>query len=272
MTISTYDSAARRLSFIEEVRELIRFREFLRLLVNNSITTRYKRSVFGILWTLVNPLMTMVVLTFVFSEIFHSSVPYYPVYLLIGITFWNFFGQTTNQAMNSLVWGAGLLKRTYIPRSMFAVAALGNGAFNLFVSLIPLVAIMIFIGQPFYVTWIFFPFAIIVTMMFTLGVGLFISALAVQFTDVVDMYQIAIQMLFWFTPIMYPKSVLPEKFSWLINLNPLYHLLELFRVPIYSGWLPGPNTMIAAIGSSVLMLLLGWWFFTSRADKIVYRI
>ena len=109
-------------------------------------------------------------------------------------------------------------------------------------------------------------------MMFTLGVGLFISALAVQFTDVVDMYQIAIQILFWFTPIMYPKSILPGKFSWLINLNPLYHLLELVRVPIYNGWLPGPNTMIAAIGSAVLMLLLGWWFFTSRADKIVYRI
>jgi len=270
--MTTYDSAARRLSFVEEIHELIRFREFLRLLVNNSITTRYKRSVFGILWTLVNPLMTMAVLTFVFSEIFHSTTPYYPAYLLIGITFWNFFGQTTNQAVNSLVWGAGLLKRTYIPRSIFAVSALGNGVFNLFVSLIPLVAIMIFIGQPFYVTWVFFPFAILITMMFTLGVGLFISALAVQFTDVVDMYQLAIQILFWFTPIMYPKSVLPTNLSWLINLNPLYHILELFRVPIYNGWLPGPNTMIAAVGSSVLMLLIGWWFFTSRADKIVYRI
>jgi ABC-type polysaccharide/polyol phosphate export permease len=108
--------------------------------------------------------------------------------------------------------------------------------------------------------------------MFTLGAGLFVSALAVQFTDVVDMYQLAIQILFWFTPIMYPRTVLPVEYAWMINLNPLYHLLELFRAPLYNGWVPGPNTLAAAAGAAVLALLMGWWFFIWRADQLVYRI
>src|SRR5574341_124433 len=162
--------------------------------------------------------------------------------------------------MNSLVWGAGLLKRAYMPRSIFAVAAVGNGLFNLAMSLLPLVGVMLVTGQPFHATWWFLPVATLLLAVFTLGVGLLVSALAVQFTDIVDMYQLAVQILFWATPVMYPRSVLPARFAWLVNFNPLYHLLELFRVPIYNGWLPGPNTMIAAVGVSLLALLLGLAF------------
>jgi ABC-type polysaccharide/polyol phosphate export permease len=267
-----YDSDGRQWRFIDEIGELFRFREFLRLLIFNAVTTRYKRSVLGFLWTLLNPLITMGILAFVFSELFRNSLVHYPVYLLTGILFWQFFSQTTVQSMNVLVWGGGLLKRAYIPRSVFIVAAVGSGLVNLFISFLPLILIVWIVGHPFYLTWWFLPVATILLTMFTLGASLFLAALAVQFTDVIDMYQMIVQALFWFTPIMYPKSVLPDQMAWVINLNPLYHLLELFRVPLYYGWLPGPNTMVAGIGMSCLSLLIGGWFFMWRADRIVYHI
>jgi len=272
MTAPVYDSAARGFLIVEEIRELFRFREFLGLVILHSMAKRYKRSVLGIAWTLLNPLLTMVVLTFVFSAAFGSSLQRYPVYLLTGIIFWQFFSQTTVQATHSLVWGSGLLKRVYMPRSIFVVAAAGSGLVNLIVSVMMLIIIMIIWRQPFFPTWWFLPLATLLLTMFTLGVGLFVSALAVQFTDVVDMYQVAIQILFWFTPIMYPKAVLPVEYAWAINANPMYHLLELFRAPLYNGWLPGPNTIAAAAGAAVMSLLMGWWFFIWRADQIVYRI
>ncbi len=272
MAVQIRDSAARKIPLVDELRELYRFREFLRLLVINSISTRYKRSVLGVFWTLLNPLLTMTVLTFVFSEIFRSSITHYAVYLLAGIMFWNFFSQTTLFSVSSLVWGAGLLKRTYVPRSIFVVAALGNGLFNLIVTLLPLVVIMILTGAPFYPTWWLLPFAIFFLAVFTLGVGLFISALAVEFVDIVDIYQVAIQILFWMTPIVYPTDALPSSFAWLIKFNPLYHLLKFFRMPIYDGSLPSLEALLAAAGSSLLVLLAGWAFFGSRANRIVYRI
>lgn len=272
MTAPVYDSAARGFLIVEEMRELFRFREFLRLVILHSVAKRYKRSVLGVVWTLLNPLATMAVLTLVFSTAFGSSLQRYPVYLLSGIIFWQFFSQTTVQATHSLVWGSSLLKRIYVPRSVFVVAAAGGGLVNLIVSVMMLIVIMAILRQPFYATWWFLPIAVLLLAMFTLGVGLFVSALAVQFTDVVDMYQMAIQILFWFTPIMYPKIVLPAEYAWMVNLNPLYHLLELFRAPLYNGWLPGPNTMAAAAGVAVMSLLVGWLFFIWRADRIVYRI
>src|SRR6266849_6535181 len=125
LKVVEYDSAAPRLSPLAELAELIRCRDLLRMMVANIIKTRYKRSALGVVWTLLNPLLNMAVLTLAFSTLFRFSLPHYPVYVLSGLIFWNFFTQTTLYAMNTLVWGGGLLKRVYIPRTIFSVAAVG---------------------------------------------------------------------------------------------------------------------------------------------------
>ena len=104
-----YDSAARRSPALTEIVELVRYRDLLAMMVSNIIKTRYKRSVLGVVWTLLNPLLNMAVLTIAFSSIFRSSLEHYPVYVLSGLIAWNFFTQTTLYAMNALVWGGGLM-------------------------------------------------------------------------------------------------------------------------------------------------------------------
>ncbi len=267
-----YDSARQSLPFITELKELWRYRDLLRQLIARNIKTRYKRSVLGILWTMLNPLLMMLVLTFVFSEVFRFRIEHYAAYALAGLLLWNFFAQTTTGAMSELIWGGGFLHRIYIPRAIFAVTALGTGLVNLLLSLVPLFVIMIVTGVPVRPTILILPLPILLTAMFALGAALFLSRVAAYFADVVEMYQIFLTAWMYVTPIIYPKEIIPPKFQWFFNLNPMYHLIEIFRAPLYIGWFAGPKTMAAAATAAVFALGFGWWYFTRKADELAYRI
>lgn len=267
-----YDSSKRRIPLIAEFRELMRYRELLLLLIANSIKTRYKRSALGVLWTMLNPLLYMSVMVIAFSTIFRFTIPHYPVYLLAGLIAWNFFSQTTTQAMNNLIWGGSLLKKIYLPRTIFAVAAVGNGVINLLLACIPLVIIMLCTGQPIYATWWFLPVAILILSAVSLGVALIVSMIAVFFADILELYQVLLQALFYLTPVMYPESILPHTVQRLMLFNPVYDVVKIFRTPIYNGHLPSILSLSAGLIAAFLVLLAGWWFFTRRADQIAYRI
>jgi ABC-2 type transport system permease protein len=272
LEIPVYDSAQPRLPFLAELQDLVRYRDLLQQLIVRNIKTRYKRSVLGILWTLLNPLLMMIVMTLVFSNIFRIQTTNYPVYALCGLVLWNFFAQTTMGAMSDLLWGGSLMNRIYLPRAIFAVSAMGTGLVNLILSLIPLFLLMLVRGVPIKLVILFVPVAILLTAMFALGVALFLSTLVIQFSDVFEMYQIALTAWMYLTPVFYPKESLPPRLLWLMNLNPMYHLLELFRVPLHSGVLAGPKTVGAAALSAVITLLIGWWFFARKADEFAYRV
>jgi ABC-type polysaccharide/polyol phosphate export permease len=221
---------------------------------------------------MLNPLMMMTVMTLVFSNIFRMELEHYAVYILSALVFWNFFAQTTSSAMNELVWGGSLLTRIYVPRSIFAFTALGTGLVNIFLSLVPLLLIMLVTGAPLRLSLFFLPFSILIIAMFSLGMGLFLSALGVYFVDVLEMYQIVLTAWMYLTPIIYPLDIIPVNYQWAFRLNPLYYLLEVFRQPIYAGKLPDLHILTVACVLSFLMLLSGWWFFTRKADEFAYRV
>lgn len=267
-----YDSDEVRSPAIHELRELRRYRDLLRFLVANSIKTRYKRSSLGVLWTLLNPLLSTLVLTIAFSQLFRFEVENYAIYLLVGFLFWNFFSQTTMQSMNTLIWGSSLLKRIYIPRTIFAISVMGNGLINYLLALIPLALVMLAMRHPFTPALLWLPLALLLAAMFTLGLSLFLSTLAVFFVDVVDMYGIFLTVLFYLTPIIYPISIVPERFAPLVRLNPLTSILELFRSILYEGQSPSLEAWGIAAGLAVVSLLVGWLVFTKRVDEFAYRI
>ncbi len=267
-----YDSARSRLPLVEEFRDLIRYRDLLLQLISRNIKTRYKRSALGILWTMLSPLLMMLALTFVFSEIFRFKTTHYAAYALAGLSLWNFFAQTTTGAMSELIWGGSLMNRIYLPRAVFAVTALGTGLVNLLLSLVPLFLIMIVTGVPIRPAVLILPLPIILTAMFALGVALFLSRVAAYFADVIEMYQILLMIWMYLTPVIYPKEIIPKNLLWLFNLNPMYHLLEIFRAPLHVGWFAGVKTMAAATVAAVLTLAFGWWYFSRKADELAYRI
>ena len=267
-----YDSSLSRSTIASELRELVRYRDLLKLLVSKTIKSRYKRSALGVAWTLLNPLVNMVVMSVVFATVFRGAIPRYPVYLLVGLITWNFFSQTTAYAMGQHVWGGGLLKRVDVPPTIFAVACVGNGLVNLGVSLVPLVAIMLVMGQPFHPTWWFVPIAVLILSLFCLGAALLVSTLAVFFIDVVDMYQLLLQAWFYLTPILYPREILPAQYAWALDLNPMYYMVQIVRLPVFAGVLPDLQITLIAAGWAVGTLLLGGWVFTRKADELAYRV
>lgn len=267
-----YDSANRPPSVIDEFIQLVRYRNLVFLLVENILKNRYKRSVLGIFWMLLNPLLQTIVLTIAFGTIFKSSLPNYAVYLLTGLLAWNFVTQTTQYAMSTMAYGGGLLKKIYIPRATYIVAAVGNGFINLLVSIGSLVIIIVFLAHPITVAWLFLPVSILILTIFALGFALLLSTASVFFTDTIDIYQVLVQALFFLTPIMYPPSILPTELGQLLGLNPFVILIEIFRIPIYDNHLPDFPLILNAVSLALITLAAGWIIFTNRADQIAYRL
>jgi ABC-type polysaccharide/polyol phosphate export permease len=267
-----YDSANRRSSIIEELFEIFSYRDLIIQLVRRDIVIRYKRSVLGIAWTMLNPLGMMLVLTIAFSQVFNTTRAY-PVYVLTGLVAWNFFSQTSVLAMHQFQWGGSLIHRIYIPKTVFGISAVGTGLVNLLLSLVPVVLIMWIENVPIRLSILFLPVSILCICAFALGVGLLLSAIAAFFWDVSEIYQIALFAWMYLTPVIYPENAIPENMRyWLFHLNPMYYLIKLFRLPLYEGVFPSSKVMMMGVVEALVVLVVGWIVFTAKSDEFAYRL
>ncbi len=267
-----YDSARHRRLGIEEVIRIVLYRDLVGQLVRRDVLTRYKRSVLGVAWTMLHPLGMMMVLLVAFSALFGTTGGV-AVYLLTGLITWQFFAQTTTAAMQQTISGGASFQRLAFPRTVFAVASIGTGLTNLLLALFPLALVMVITATPVRAPVVLLPVAVLFLGMFALGVALLISALAVDFPDVSEMYQLALFGWMYLTPIIYPEEILPPAYRWwILNLNPMYHLVRFVRLALYHGdWPSGQELALTATVASVA-LAVGWSVFTHRADGFAYRL
>jgi ABC-type polysaccharide/polyol phosphate export permease len=222
---------------------------------------------------LLNPLGMMLVLTLAFSQILRFNTVYgYAAFVLSGLIAWNFFGQSTTAAMVNLVWGGGLLSRIYIPRASFALAAIGTAMVNILLALIPLLVVNLITGVPITPAFLFVPVPLLLLACFSLGLGLLISTSAVYFPDVAEMYQIVLSAWFYLTPIIYPIQALPEPLQYWLRFNPMYQLLELFRLAVYYGRFPTWDQLWPSLLIASVTLVLGWVIFSRKSNEFGYRI
>lgn len=266
-----YDSARERLRFVEEARELWAYRHFVVELASRDIKVRYKRSVLGVAWTMLSPLMAMVVFTLVFSIFQRLPIAGYPVYYLSAAIFWTFFSQATSHVGSLTTDALEIANRIYVPRSVFVASAVGVGLVNLLLSLVPFALIVLVTGRPVFWTWLFLPASLLIGAVFVAGVGLVVFTLALRFVDVRDMYQAILMPWFFVTPIVYEPSFVPPAWRWVVRYNPMTYLVEIFRAPLYHGWLPGPNTLAFACLASVSTLVAGWLFYSWKVEAYGLR-
>jgi ABC-2 type transport system permease protein len=259
--------AGRPLGAVEELRDLRAHLGLLYELVHRDLTVRYKRSVLGFLWTMLHPLLLMLIFTVVFSSVFRGGTPRYEIYFLSAYVAWNFFAQTTINAMASVAWNGPLMKRVRVPQTIFTLAIVVAGLVNLGLSLVVLFAIMLVVGAPLHGALWFLPIAVLIVGLFTLGVSLALTAVSILFGDVREMVQAGMPALLYLTPIIYPIAIVPERFRWMIKLNPLVYIVEIVRDPIYYGILPSPATMLVAAVVSLGSLGIGWMIFRHLAPR-----
>lgn len=269
-TPTLYNSSGQKQTIVKDIQELCRHYNLIANLVQRDLTVRYKRSVLGFFWTMLNPLALMIIFTIVFANIFRfEDVDHYEIYFLSEYLVFMFFSQTTCASMTSLSWHGTLMKKMRVPKSIFAVATVVSGLINLCLAYVPLFAIMLFRGASITPAVLFLPVSFLIIAMFSLGVSLFLSALAVFFEDVSHMYQVATTALMYLTPIIYPIYIVPTKFLWLIRINPLTQLFKLARDPIYNGVLPSGHVLLASIIVSIVSLVVGWSVF-NRLSRNFY--
>lgn len=253
--------------------EFWRYRDLLKLLVTKNIKLKYRRSWLGYVWSILNPLLIMIVMTVVFSSMFKRNIENFPVYLFCGQLLFNYMNTSTTQAIFSINNSAALLKKTYVPKYMFTLARITSGLVDLLFSLGALVLVLIVTQSR--ITWyaLLFPFVLLQLYVFCVGLGLFLAQANVFFKDTQFIYNAFVTAWLYLTPIFYPLEALPAAVQWgVTHLNPMYFFIGQFRALVYSGTMPEWYLIVSGCVAAVVMLLLGMWSFIRSKDRFILYI
>jgi len=254
------------------IAELLSSRAVLWQLVRQQLILRYRRTALGYLWTLVNPLLMMSVMAFVFSSLFKADLKEFAIFLFAGMIPWGMFNSVSTQSAGAFINNEGLIKKIYLPKIIFPLSIATALLIDSILSFVALLLIIIAIGGS--VSWVLFflPVAFLLLFMFSTGVGLITSVLTVFFRDLQYVIIIAMQGLFFLTPILYKHDALSGSVAMLVGLNPVVPFIELFRAPLYRGVVPGLSSIAIATLISLVTICLGLAYFYKQEKKIVYRL
>ena len=225
----------------------------MRQLVSRDFKTKYKRSVLGVLWSFLNPLLTMMVQYIVFSTLFKSDIPNFAVYLLTGIVCFSFFSEATSMSLTSIVGNASLITKVYVPKYIY-----------------PLTRVMS--STPIRPAILLLPFGVFCLFALALGVGMLLAAAMVFFRDTQFLWGVVSMLWMYATPIFYPESIIPERFMLIYKMNPLYHIIRFIRTILINGVSPEPKAYVLALIASVVPLIIGITVFKRTQDRFVLNI
>ena len=254
---------------VEQLSHAKKYGFLIRQLVSRDFKTKYKRSILGVLWSFLNPLLMMCVQYFVFSNIFKSDIPNFATYLLIGTVMFNFFTESCGMALTSILGNASLITKVYMPKYIYPLTRVLSSLINLAISLIPLVIVCMATGIHFRKSAVLALFFLACLVIFCLGFGLLLSTSMVFFRDTQFLWGVLSMMWMYATPIFYPENILPENFRFILQINPLYHFLKNTRMCIMDGLSPEPVVYVQCFLIALAALLIGALVFHKNQDKFV---
>jgi len=273
--LAVFDSAEDRGLYnflLRNGRELIKYRHVLYNLVNTNLRARYRRSVIGFFWSLLNPLFTMIILAVVFSTIYKLPFADFGIYIFSGLLPWSLISNGILNGSISLVSAEGYLKKVYVPKIIFPIATVGVEAVNFLFSLVSLSVLALFLGAR--VSWglLFLPVALLCTVLFVLGIILIVSIVNVYFRDLFHILQIVFTGLFYLVPIVYKKELFTGDLSIILQLNPFVYFIELFHQIIYEAKIPDASLWLTCGVLMLVSLVVGLLVFRSKERELIYRL
>ncbi|MDA8360528.1 MAG: ABC transporter permease [Gammaproteobacteria bacterium] len=251
---------------------LAAYTDMLANFVRKDIRVRYQGAALGFLWSLINPAVMIGLYIFVFSDVFRSNLPHYPLYLMAGLLHWNLFSQITGQSCDTLIANAGLVKKIYFPRLLVPISSVLFNVVLWLLAILLLFALYPFLGGKVHLTLLAYPLALLLFLAFTFGITLILSVLNVLFRDLKHLVDVTLLFLFWVTPIVYQFHRIPPHLREWFALSPLVEYTLIFRGIIYSGQLPSVHIMGAALLWTAASLGVGLWIFHHHADNLVERL
>ena len=248
------------------------YKFLLSQLVIRDFKTRYKRSFFGVLWSMLNPLLMMCVQYLVFSNFFRFQIENYAVYLLIGTVTFNFFSESSQTALGSIVESASLITKVRIPTYIFPVSKIISAGINLVFSTLALYVIIFIQRVPLNPYHLLIPVLYIMLTVFSLGMGLILSSLTVFFRDMQFIYSVLIMLWTYLTPLFYSADIIPDKYRTLYELNPMYHYVTFFRTLVLGGAMPHFTEFLWCIGYALIFLLIGILVYRKTKKNFILYI
>lgn len=251
---------------------LYEYREFLKQSVARDLKNKYKRSKLGYLWTVLHPLAMMGVLAVVFSKIMGMQTKDYAGFLFCGLLPWNFFSSTTLMSLGSIRGNSRLFGQVPIPKYIFILSTAASNLFNLVISIIPLIFLIYFFQKEIHISALLFPFMILPIFLFTLGVSMILAISNVFFDDTLHLSEVGLQILYFLSPILYHKELLPDIVKNWIFLNPMFTMIENFRMVFYSGQIPSLESYFLSLLVSVIFLIFGLLCFKKSDASVLYHL
>lgn len=254
---------------IEYFKTFWKYKGLLNELVIRDIKVKYRRSVLGYVWSVLNPLLMMIVIATVFAHMFRFDIDNYPIYLLTGQLIYNFYSDSTNLSMTSIICSGSLIKKVHLPKYIFPLSRTLSSFVNLLFSLAAIL-IMLAITRTKITPVIFlFPLPLFYVLLLCIGMGLILSVLAVYFRDMLHLYSVFLTALMYLTPIFYPVKQLPSYALSIIKLNPLYHIVLMFRNIVMYGTFPTLKENLICFSFGALSIIIGLIIFSKKQDNFV---
>lgn len=226
----------------------------------------------GILWSLLSPLLQMVVLTLVFSSLFENDIENFPLYMIVGRLIYEFFSTGTSGTMKSIIDSSDLIKKVYIPRYLITLSKVLADFFIFLISLIDLLIVMIVTGADFTINLIYAPVYLFLLLIFTTGVSLILSTVTIFFRDIEHLYGIFIMVLMYFSAIFYPAEIIPEKYQFVLHANPVYQFITGFRQIIYYGQPIDLMNLLYCFVISIICFVVGLFVFERNQHKFILHV
>ncbi|MBE6140473.1 MAG: ABC transporter permease [Firmicutes bacterium] len=246
----------------------------LKQLVIRDFKVKYKRSVLGVLWSLLYPILTMSVMALVFTNMFKISAPgvNYLVYLMSGLVLFNYYSEASNLAMSSVVANFSLINKVYMPKYIFPLSKCLFVGINFLLTLIPLYVLIFATGTGVNIYHLFLPFGFACLFIFTVGMGFLLSTISVFLRDMFYIYGVVITLWTYMTPIMYDFAIIPEKLQIIFKLNPLYWFIKFTRDIILYNSIPQLSVWIYCLVFAIGFLVLGIIVFKKNQNKFIYYV
>ena len=254
------------------LQRLNKYKPLIHELVTRDLKIKYRRSFLGYVWSLLNPLMMMTIMSIVFSYMFRFDIPNYPLYLICGQTLWSFFNESTNASMMSVIANGPLIRKVYIPKYIFPVSRVLSSFVTMGFSLVAILIVMLVTRVPFSWKLILLPVPLAFLLLFCMGIGMALSAFAVYFRDVLHLYTVVCMAWMYVTPIFYPVSALPEKVAFFFQFNPMYHYVTFFRDVVLNGAIPGATIWLGTVGFGILSFAAGMLVFRKLQRNFILYV
>ena len=253
-------------------KRLNKYRPLINELVTRDLKIKYRRSFLGYVWSLLNPLLMMAIMSIVFSYMFRFDIPNYPLYLICGQTLWSFFNESTNASMMSVIGNGALIRKVYIPKYIFPISRVMSSFVTMSFSLVAILIVMLVTRVPFSWKLLLLPVPLAFLLMFSMGIGMALSAFAVYFRDVLHLYTVVCMAWMYVTPIFYPVSALPENVAFFIQLNPIYHYVTFFREIVLNAAIPDVSIWLGTAGFGILSFVAGLLVFRKLQRNFILYV